>query len=211
VVVSGHTRGEAGTIAIVDDDPGLRALLSSLLEEAGYETWAVGSGEEALREARKARPSLVVLDVRLPGMCGYEVCRALRSSFGDELPILFISGVRTESFDRVAGLLVGGDDYVVKPFAADELVARVRALLRRTNAGNGGGSAASLTERELEVLRLLADGLEQHEIADRLVISPSTVGTHLEHVLGKLGVHSRAQAVAAAYRTGLMEAAARRG
>jgi DNA-binding NarL/FixJ family response regulator len=84
-------------------------------------------------------------------------------------------------------------------------------LLRRTNAGNGGGSAASLTERELEVLRLLADGLEQHEIADRLVISPSTVGTHLEHVLGKLGVHSRAQAVAAAYRTGLMEAAARRG
>ena len=208
MVVSGRTRGESSAIAIVDDDPGLRSLLSSVLGEAGYDTWAVGSGEEALLAARNERPVLVVLDIHLPLICGYEVCRALRSSFGDGLPILFISGVRTESFDRVAGLLVGADDYLVKPFAPDELLARVKALLRRTEAANGNGTA-HLTDRELEVLRLLADGLEQHEIAARLVISSSTVATHIEHVLGKLGVHSRAQAVAAAYRTGLVGVAAR--
>ena len=78
---------------------------------------------------------------------------------------------------------------LVKPFAPDELVARVRALLRRTEAGSGNGRA-HLTGRELEVLRLLADGLEYREIAERLVISPKTVATHIEHVLGKLGVHS---------------------
>ncbi len=199
-MASGATRGE-GAIAIVDDDPALLELVSDVLEEAGYATWSACSGEEALREAQRVRPALVVLDVRLPGCSGYEVCRSLRSLYGDELPIIFISGERTESFDRVAGLLIGGDDYLVKPFAPDELVARVRALLRRSGSSHANG--AQLTARELEVLLLLADGLEQPEIARRLTISPKTVGTHIEHVLGKLGVHSRAQAVAVAYRSGM--------
>ena len=144
-----------------------------------------------------------MLDVCLPMIFGYEVCRALRCSYGDRLPILFISGMRTESFDRVAGLLIGGDDYLVKPFAPDELVARVGALLRRSGA-HPDTRRTDLTAREHEVLALLADGLEHHEIAERLIISPKTVGTHIEHVLGKLGVHSRAQAVAVAYREGLI-------
>ena len=203
-------RGSPGlngrAIAIVDDDPGMRALVSQLLEEVGYRTWTAETGEEALQLALGARPSLVVLDVRLPTISGYEVCRSLRSAYGEDLPILFISGERTESFDRVAGLLIGGDDYLVKPFAPDELVARVQALLRRSGS-KAPANCAPLTARELEVLHLLAEGLEQSEIAERLVISPKTVGTHLEHVLEKLGVHSRAQAVAAAYRTGLIGAA----
>jgi DNA-binding NarL/FixJ family response regulator len=100
-------------------------------------------------------------------------------------------------------LLIGGDDYLVKPFAPDELLARVGALLRRSGT-RVAAERAQLTAREHEVLGLLAEGLEHQEIADRLIISPKTVGTHIEHVLGKLGVHSRAQAVAAAYREGLI-------
>lgn len=117
--------------------------------------------------------------------------------------MIFLSGERTESFDRVAGLLVGADDYLVKPFDPDELAARVRAVLRRAQP-SVPAPLQSLTRRELEVLRLLADGLDQRQIAAELVISAKTVGTHIERILGKLGVHSRAQAVALAYRDELL-------
>ncbi len=106
--------------------------------------------------------------MKLPGLSGYELCDAIRKLYGESLPIVLISGERVESFDRVAGLLIGADDYLVKPLATDELCARVRALLRRADRDNGG---SSLTPREREVLRLLAEGLEQGEIAERLVIS----------------------------------------
>jgi DNA-binding NarL/FixJ family response regulator len=117
--------------------------------------------------------------------------------------VLFLSGARTESYDRVAGLMVGADDYVVKPYAADELLARVRALVRRSNPERPLAEAR-LTPRELEVLRLLAEGCSPADIAVRLFISGKTVGTHIEHILSKLGVKSRVQAVAVAYRDGLV-------
>src|SRR5688500_1497447 len=117
-------------ILIVDDDEGFRDAMTGILESAGYAPTTVAMGEDGLRIARSARPRLVILDVCLPDLCGYEVCRQLKDSFGDALPVLFVSGVRTESFDRVAGLLIGADDYLGKPFAADELLARVRRLLR---------------------------------------------------------------------------------
>jgi DNA-binding NarL/FixJ family response regulator len=152
--------------------------------------------------ARRHPPKLVLLDVRLPDVSGYEVCRELRDEFGDEVGIMFLSGERTEGLDRAAGLLVGADDYVVKPFSADELLARVR--LRLPAPGIIPSPASDLTKRELEVLRLLAAGLSQKEVAAKLVISPKTVAAHVQHVLGKLGVHSRTQAVAHAYRLGLL-------
>ena len=123
------------------------------------------------------------------------------------MPIIFLSGERTEWYDRVGGLLLGADDYIVKPFAPDELVARVRTLLRRAERPVREGPVRSnLTAREFEVLRLLADGLSQADIAARLFISSKTVATHIEHILDKLEVRSRAQAVAFAYREGLLEA-----
>ena len=134
-------------------------------------------------------------------MSGYEVCRCVRDEFGDVVAVLFVSAERTEWFDRVAGLLIGADDYLVKPFVSDELLARVRALLRRARQTAGD---RELTGRELEVLRLLAEGLDLDEIARALVISPTTVRKHIEHILGKLGVHTRAQAVALAYRERLI-------
>lgn len=188
-------------ILIVDDDEGMRTLLSVLLNREGYLTHEATTGEEALELAGGDPPGLVVIDVNLPGISGYEVCRALRDQHGQALPIVFVSGVRTESFDRVAGLLVGGDDYLVKPFAPDELLARVRRLVARAPARR---TEALLTVRERQVLALLARGLRQSDIATELVISPKTVGTHVEHILKKLGVRSRTQAVALAYRDDLL-------
>ena len=185
-------------IVVCDADPAFLAFVSALLEGAGHSTLAVSSGEDALDAVRGEDVQLLVLDVQLPGLSGYEVCHEVRDELGDRIPILFVSGVRTESFDRVAGILVGADDYLVKPFAPDELLARVRRLL--TRSASAAPTRFGLTEREHEILALLAEGLTTTEIERRLVISRKTVDTHLGHIYAKLGVRSRAQAVALAYR-----------
>jgi DNA-binding NarL/FixJ family response regulator len=105
----------------------------------------------------------------------------------------------------VAGLLLGGDDYLTKPIAADELVIRVERLMRRSVPVDPGVTRR-LTTRELEVLRLLAEGCSLREVASRLFITQKTVSTHVDHILVKLGVHSRAQAVALAYRQEIVKA-----
>ena len=190
------------TVLVVDDDEGHRELISTVLGRAGFSTVDAGNGEEAMAAARRHRPRLVVLDIRMPDLSGYEVCRRLRDEFGDTVSIVFLSGERTEGFDRAAGLLVGADDYLVKPFSPDELLARVR--VRLPAEPEEPPLPSDLTKREHEVLRLLAEGLSQKEIAGSLVISSKTVAAHIQHILGKLGVHSRAQAVAHAYRRGLL-------
>jgi DNA-binding NarL/FixJ family response regulator len=195
------------SILIVDDDEGMRTLLTDVFEASGFTTVTAASGEEALELAGSGKADLVVLDVSLPGCSGYEVCRQLREALGQTIGIVFVSGERTESLDRVAGLLLGADDYVAKPFAPDELVARARSVLRR-GAPDMPRRMSGLTRRELEVLRLLAVGHAQAEIASELVISTKTVGTHIEHILEKLDVRSRAQAVALAYREDLLGAGA---
>ena len=146
---------------------------------------------------------LVLLEVRLDDTSGYEVCRRLREEHGEALPIIFVSQDRTESSDRVAGLLLGADDYLAKPVQPGELVARVQRHLRRLQTWNGAG--ARLTSREREILGLLADGLGPAEIAVGLGITQKTVATHVEHIYAKLGVHTRAQAVASAFRHSLVE------
>ena len=196
--------GSGGRVLVVDDDSGIRAVLLALLERIGCETREASSGTEALEIAESFRPTLVILDVSIPGITGYEVCHQLRERFGPSLGVIFLSGARIEALDRVAGLLIGADDYVVKPFDPDELVARIRAQLRkreRRASGRVEPAASPLTAREREVLDLLAQGLDQNQIAKELVISPKTVATHIQHVLPKLGAHSRAQAVAIARRT----------
>ncbi len=192
------TTENCGSVLIVDADEADRAELAQLCETVGYAVMQVATGEEALDAAREQMPSAVVLEVPLAGaFSGYEVCRALRRSFGDELPIIFLSGSRTESYDRVAGLLVGADDYLVKPYAADELLARLRRLVRRSHPLSAGATAR-LTKREREILGLLAEGLQQDAIAERLFISPKTVEHHVSQILDKLGARSRAEAAALA-------------
>lgn len=196
-----RTAGAAARALVVDDDEGMLGLLERLLGAAGLEVTTAASGEAALASALEERPDVVTLDVNLPGLSGYEVCRALREAYGPSLPILFLSGSRTESFDRVAGLLLGADDYLIKPFAPDELLARVRGLVRRSAPA---ARQSRLTSRELEVLELLAAGNTQGEIATALVISPRTAAKHIERILEKLDVRSRAQAVSVAFRDELV-------
>jgi DNA-binding NarL/FixJ family response regulator len=188
-----------GTILVVDDDSAIRLAIRTMLADAGYEAREAESGADALRAARAEAPALVLLDVNLPGMCGYEVCRLMRDEFGDQFPIVFVSGARTESFDRVAGLLLGANDYISKPFREDELLARIQSLLGRRQKATAQTVACRLTARELQVLRLLSNGLGPDDIARLMVISPKTVGAHVEHIYMKLGVQTRAQAVAVAY------------
>ena len=192
-------------VLIVEDDVASRTALSELLERAGYVVIAAETGEQALAALRSEKVQLAILEVRLPGASGYEVCRQIRAAFRDAVGIVFMSGERTEALDRVAGLRLGADDYLVKPFAHEELLARLERLLSRlpqTFANSTDGTP--LTEREIEILRLLAEGLNQQEIAGRLFVSRKTVARHVEHILSKLGVHSRTQAVALAYRRGLV-------
>ena len=203
LAASGKSRG---LVLIVDDDEAFASCVRTILEGAGYSTSTATNGEDALKIAEEEPLALVLLDIQLPDLNGYQVCAALRDKFGQATGIAFVTGARTEPIDISSGLLVGADDYIVKPFEQSELLARVGALTRRL-AGDDQGKTLEpdiLTSRELEILGLLADGLDQREIAQRLSISPKTVGTHIEHILGKLGVHSRAQAVAAAYRRQLI-------
>jgi DNA-binding NarL/FixJ family response regulator len=186
-------------VLIVEDNLEELSIEVSLLAQAGFLPVAASSGEAALALAHLEPPRVVILDVKLPGVSGYEVLRQLRTEFGDALSVLIVSGVRAEPYDRAAGLMAGADDYLVKPFAPEEFVARVRSLVRRT-APALDGVTTLLTSRELEVLRLLSSGRSQRDIAEVLVLSPRTIGTHIEHILAKLGVRNRAQAVALAYQ-----------
>ncbi|MDQ3066012.1 MAG: response regulator transcription factor [Actinomycetota bacterium] len=195
-------RTERLRVLVVDDDGPFRTYVCALLDERGYTAEPASCGSDALDSLVDAPPAAVILDVNMQGLSGYEVCRAIRDDLGLRVPVLLVSGERTESFDRVAGLTIGADDYLVKPFAPDELLARLRALLRRIPLEELDDPR--LTPRELQVLRLLAEGVQQQGIARQLVISPKTVGTHIERILSKLGAHSRAEAVAIAYRLRLV-------
>ena len=188
-------------VLVADDDDGMLTLLTETVESAGYGVLSAARGDAALALARRQPPDAAILDVNMPGLSGYEVCGELRATHGNSLPIILLSGVRVEPYDRVAGLLLGADDYLVKPFEPNELIARLRRLVQRLPRGP---SFERLTPREHDVLMLLAGGFGQRDIAVELVISPNTVATHIQHILAKLGVHSRAQAVAAAHRFGLV-------
>ncbi len=195
-------------ILIADADSGFRRAAAHALAVTGLRIREVGSGQDALLAAEAEDVALAILEVRLPDMSGYEVCRRFREARGEMLPIVFVSGDRVESLDRVAGLLVGADDYLAKPVASDELIARVRRHLQRSFT-TGGSSRSDLTARERQVLALLAEGLGPVEIGYELSISPKTVATHVEHIYAKLGVHTRAQAVASAFRLALVKTATR--
>lgn len=120
---------QQGTVLIVEDDRNTAALVAAYLGKEGFATVQVHDGAEAVAAAREARPVFVILDVMLPNLDGWEICRALRAA--SDVPILMLTA-REEEGDRVSGLSMGADDYVVKPFSPRELVERVKAILRRS-------------------------------------------------------------------------------
>ena len=125
-----NKNGPEAKLLVVDDEPNIRELLSTSLRFAGFEVVSAANGRDALAAADTHAPDLAVLDVMLPDMDGFTVTRRLRAS-GKHFPVLFLTA-KDDTEDKVTGLTVGGDDYVTKPFSLDEVVARIRAVLRRT-------------------------------------------------------------------------------
>ena len=135
-------------LLVVDDEPNIRELLSTSLRFAGFEVVAAANGREALEAAEKHNPDLAVLDVMLPDMDGFTVTRKLRAT-GRHFPVVFLTA-RDDTEDKVTGLTVGGDDYVTKPFSLDEVVARIRAVLRRTAPAEDDDAILVVDDLELD-------------------------------------------------------------
>ena len=199
------------TILVVDDDPHIREVICFALEQDGLQTLIARDGQEALSQHKTHQPDLIVLDVLMPELDGIAVCEALRLE--SQVPILFLSS-RDEELDRVAGLEAGADDYIGKPFSPRELVARVRANLRRQtsvvpsvlqNAGYAidldtysaawDGEKLDLTRTEFHLLRTLVnkpghvfdrDELMKHAYDKRRIVSYRTIDSHIRRLRDKL-------------------------
>ncbi|MCB9154786.1 MAG: response regulator transcription factor [Caldilineae bacterium] len=148
-------------ILVVEDEPKIAKLARDYLEQGGYRVLAAGDGTTALATFRRDQPDLVVLDLNLPGMDGLDVCRAIRRE--SDVPIIMLTA-RVEEIDRLIGLELGADDYITKPFSPRELVARVRAVLRRVRGGVQSPNViqAGGLEIDLKGHRALRDGEPIH-------------------------------------------------
>ncbi|MGC9670479.1 response regulator transcription factor [Planosporangium sp. 12N6] len=178
----------AGRVLVVDDEPNIRALLSATLRLTGYDVRVAGAGQEALMAAAEFEPDLVVLDVMLPDLDGFEVAQRLRAA-RQPVPVLFLTA-RDAVSDRIAGLAVGGDDYVTKPFNLEEVILRIRAILRRSGVGSQAAENSALCYADLELDE------EAHEVrrAGKLIDLSPTEFNLLRYLLTNAGrVVSKAQ------------------
>jgi DNA-binding response OmpR family regulator len=212
-VDDGGWRSGGGTVLVVEDEHAIASLVRTYLVREGYQVVCVGSGAEALTELPRHSPRIVVLDIGLPDIDGFEVCRRIRAR--SSVPIVMLTA-RDEEPDRVAGLEVGADDYVLKPFSPRELVARVKAILRRTEGGQQAetleldgvvirrdahdvrvdGRAVELTAKEFDLLAYLVEneGIvhSRERLLDRVwgLAYPGgtrTVDVHVAQLRRKLG------------------------
>ncbi|MCL6435683.1 MAG: response regulator transcription factor [Leptolyngbyaceae cyanobacterium HOT.MB2.61] len=217
-------------ILVVDDDTTLRMALTRYLEKRGYLVQDVGSGIEALKIFEEDPPDLVVSDVMMPEMDGFEFCRRLRATRSGQLvPFIFLSS-KGEVEDRVQGHSIGADDYLIKPFEPRELLAKIEAQLERSRRihteiirllqkveVNGSASTETaplhahsnstpaplpLTPAEEKVFWEVIQGYTNKQIGDRLFVSPRTVQTHLSNILSKLQLENRSQLVRFAFERG---------
>jgi two-component system OmpR family response regulator len=138
-VVRVATASPEARLLVVDDEPNIVELLSASLRFVGFEVATATDGLDAMQQARRRRPDLLVLDVMMPGMDGFDMVRKLRGE-GLQMPVLFLTA-RDATADRVTGLTLGGDDYVTKPFSLEEVIARIRAILRRSGSRTEAASA----------------------------------------------------------------------
>jgi len=200
---------------LVEDDPALRETTSAALEMEGFQVKSAADGEAALEAALREKPDLLILDIMLPGLSGFEVCRRLREK-GCASPVIFLSGQKVDEIDKVVGLELGADDYLLKPFGMRELIARVKAVLRRarpekpageelviddirvnfkTKTAFKGKKELALTAKEFGLLELLA--AHEGEVVGRETIlnevwgyekfpTTRTVDTFVHHLRRKI-------------------------
>ncbi len=185
----GTTRAPEARLLVVDDEPNIRELLSASLRYAGFDVATAADGQQALALAESFRPDLLVLDVMMPGLDGFGVVRRMRQN-GRHTPVLFLTA-RDGAEDKVSGLTLGGDDYVTKPFSLDEVIARIRAVLRRTTgAQQAAAEAPRLTFADIELDE------ESHEVikAGTLISLSPTEFKLLRYLMANAGrVLSKAQ------------------
>ena len=162
-------------LLIVDDEDNLRSMLAAALQHHGYTVTTAANGRDALDVIPKDRPDLVLLDVMMPDLDGFEVCRRLRTD-GDRTPVLFLTA-RDSTEDKVRGLTLGGDDYLQKPFSLDELMARAQAILRRTS-----GRGDSSTTLECADLVMDDDAHRVRRAGDDVSLSPTEYNLLLDNV-----------------------------
>ncbi|WP_395155544.1 response regulator transcription factor [Ilumatobacter sp.] len=158
-----------GRLLIVDDEENLRSMLTAALSHHGFEVTAVEDGRAALSALPDVNPDLVVLDVMMPDLDGFEVCRRMRAD-GDRTPVVFLTA-RDDLHDKVRGLTLGGDDYLQKPFSLDELVARIEAVLRRSAAEHA--PAADSVRFKLADLELDDDAHRVVRAGEEVALSPT--------------------------------------
>ncbi len=189
------------TYALVVAGDHVRPDYVKLLARLGLRSAEFERTTEAAAWLNGHPPAVAILEVE-DGGCS--LLRELRDRYGPDMPAVLVSAVRTTPADVVAGLLVGADDYAAETMDAEEFLARVRRLVDRTRQARGATAdlrrLSSLTQREREVLALTTEGMTQKQVATAMGISIKTVGAHMQNLLGKLGVHSRMEAVALAAR-----------
>ncbi|MGD1865545.1 MAG: response regulator transcription factor [Phormidesmis sp.] len=206
-------------ILIVDDDSTLRAALTRYLQDRGFIVRNAISGLEGFNSFIKEIPDLIVSDVVMPEMNGFELCTKVRATeAGQLIPFIFLSG-RCDLEDRIQGHTIGADDYLVKPFHPRELIAKIEAQLARASRIHAEIERAlqqpstetpqnqaplPLTPAEEKVFWEVIQGYTNKKIGDRLFISPRTVQTHLSNILSKLSVENRSQLIRYAFENGYM-------
>jgi DNA-binding NarL/FixJ family response regulator len=199
--------GNQKKLLLIDDDPNLILLVKDYLEFRGYEVITAENGREALEVLESATPDMIICDVMMPEMDGYSLVSTIRADPKTSwIPVLFLSA-KGQSQDRVKGLNIGADVYMVKPFEPEELVAQVESslkqasrLIQHKDAKPGDNSIkiqvpfdVELTPTELRVVQFVARGMANREIAEELNVSQRTIESHVSNMLGKTGLHNRTE------------------
>ncbi len=220
----------ASHVLVVDDDPNIREVIAIALEEAGMQVTEVENGRRAVTEVGRLAPDIVIMDVGMPELDGFDACRAIRRS--SAVPLLFLTA-RDEEVNRVVGFELGADDYVCKPFSPRELVLRVRAILDRARGGRQddsalragdlvleplrhvctlGGAALALTGTEFAILRAFVEARGRVLSRDQLIravygsnsqMSDRTVDSHIRNIRQKAAVLGFAEVIETVHGVGL--------
>lgn len=203
-----------GKILVIDDEQKIRDLLRLYLLQNQYEPRTAKSGQEALQVLKTFEADLVVLDIRMPGMDGFEVCRQIRQT--SNVPIIYLSAYQ-DSDAIISGLETGGDDYLTKPFDPNVLIARISALLRRSNPHDSRHSSESggedkqrdslvdpLTDQELRMLELIEKGYTNKEVAGIMNLKESSVKVYNSVIFQKLQVRNRTEAIVRAKEANIL-------